>query len=227
MNIALVEDGTPVLGIVYAPAQALLFAGRPGAAFRAIRAPGAAVDAQDWMPITCRQVPEGPIIGGQPLPRRPRLRTPLIGRYQVAERIPAGSALKFGLLAEGKVDLYPRLGTVMEWDSAAGHALVAAAGGSVTRPDGSPLTYGHADASYKVHGFIAWGASGRPARAPPINAPITRDHHGDCDATARDKRRRAFARSTLVDIAVQLHVLMNGEKPRKGPLCAVHASAMA
>ncbi|GLI23337.1 3'(2'), 5'-bisphosphate nucleotidase [Xanthobacter flavus] len=160
VNIALVEDGTPVLGIVYAPARALLFAGRPGAAFRAIRAPGAAVDAQDWTPIACRAVPEGPIVVAASRSHGDPATDALIGRYKVAERIPAGSALKFGLLAEGKVDLYPRLGTVMEWDSAAGHALVAAAGGSVTRPDGSPLTYGHAETGYKVHGFIAWGAGG-------------------------------------------------------------------
>lgn len=158
VNIALVEDGTPVLGVVYAPAKGLLFAGRPGAAFRALRAPGAAVDAQDWTPIACRPVPQGPIVVAASRSHGDPATDALIARYQVAERIPAGSALKFGLLAEGKVDLYPRLGTVMEWDSAAGHALVVAAGGSVTRPDGSPLTYGHATAGYKVHGFIAWGA---------------------------------------------------------------------
>jgi len=160
VNIALVEDGAPVLGVVYAPARALLFAGRPGAAFRALRAPGARVDAQDWTPIACRPVPEGPLVVAASRSHGDPATDALIARYAVAERIPAGSALKFGLLAEGKVDLYPRLGTVMEWDSAAGHALVNAAGGSVTRPDGSPLTYGHAETGYKVHGFIAWGAGG-------------------------------------------------------------------
>lgn len=162
VNIALVEDGTPVLGIVYAPARALLFAGRPGAAFRAIRAPGARADAQDWTPIACRPVPRGPLVVAASRSHGDPATDALIAQHAVAERIPAGSALKFGLLAEGKVDLYPRLGTVMEWDSAAGHALVAAAGGSVTRPDGSPLTYGHGESGYKVHGFIAWGAGGPP-----------------------------------------------------------------
>lgn len=163
VNIALVEDAVPVLGVVYAPARGLLFAGRPGAAFRAVRAPGAAVDAQDWTPIRCRPVPEGPIVVAASRSHGDPATDALIARYPVAERIPAGSALKFGLVAEGKVDLYPRLGTVMEWDSAAGHALVVAAGGSVTKPDGSPLTYGHATAGYKVHGFIAWGAGHRQA----------------------------------------------------------------
>lgn len=165
VNIALVEDGAPVLGIVYAPAKGLLFAGRPGAAFRALRAPGARADAQDWTPIACRRVPDGPLVVAASRSHGDPATDALIEKYAVAERIPAGSALKFGLLAEGKVDLYPRLGTVMEWDSAAGHAVVTAAGGSVTRPDGSPLTYGHAEAGFKVHGFIAWGARGPAARA--------------------------------------------------------------
>lgn len=163
VNIALVEDGVPVLGVVYAPARALLFAGRPGAAFRALRAPGARADAQDWTPITCRPVPDGPLVVAASRSHGDPATDALIARYAVAERIPAGSALKFGLLAEGRVDLYPRLGTVMEWDSAAGHALVVAAGGCVTRPDGSPLTYGHAEGGFRVRGFVAWGAGG-PAR---------------------------------------------------------------
>ncbi|MFG1375425.1 3'(2'),5'-bisphosphate nucleotidase CysQ [Xanthobacter autotrophicus] len=162
VNIAVVEDGAPVLGVVYAPARALLFAGRPGAAFRAIRAPGARVDAQDWTPITCRKVPDGPLVVAESRSHGDPATDALIARHRVAERIPAGSALKFGLIAEGKADFYPRLGPVMEWDSAAGHALVVAAGGSVTRPDGSPLTYGHAEIGYRVRGFVAWGAGGPP-----------------------------------------------------------------
>lgn len=160
VNIAVIEDGMPVLGVVYAPALALLFAGRPGAAFRALRAPGAMVDAQDWEPISCRKVPEGPIVVATSRSHGDPKTDAYLERFAVAERIPAGSALKFGLLAEGKVDLYPRFGTVMEWDSAAGHALVMAAGGTVTRPDGRPLTYGHPDRDFKVHGFLAWGAGG-------------------------------------------------------------------
>ncbi|MDI4666133.1 3'(2'),5'-bisphosphate nucleotidase CysQ [Xanthobacter autotrophicus] len=165
VNIALVEDGVPVLGVVYAPARALLFAGRPGAAFRAIRAPGARVDAQDWTPIACRTVPHGPLIVAESRSHGDPATDALIARYAVAQRIPAGSALKFGLIAEGKADFYPRLGPVMEWDTAAGHALVAAAGGRVTRPDGSPLTYGHRDQGFRVRGFVAWGAGAEAAPA--------------------------------------------------------------
>lgn len=170
VNIALVEDGQPVLGVVYAPARALLYAGRPGAAFRAIRAPGAPVLAQDWTPIACRPWPDGPIVVAASRSHGDPVTDAYIERYAVAERIPAGSALKFGLLAEGRVDLYPRFGTVMEWDCAAGHAVVAAAGGTVTRPDGSPLTYGHADAGFKVPGFIARGPVPEPGK-PALTLP--------------------------------------------------------
>lgn len=163
VNIALVEDGRPVLGIVYAPALALLFAGRPGAAFRAIRAPGAPVDAQDWQPIGCRNVPDGPLCVATSRSHGDPVTDAFVARHAVAEMIPAGSALKFGLVAEGKVDLYPRFGTVMEWDTAAGHALVSAAGGAVTRPDGSALTYGHKESGFKVNGFLVWGAGRAPA----------------------------------------------------------------
>lgn len=163
VNIALVEDGVPVLGVVYAPALGRLYAGRPGAAFRARRAPGESVDARSWDPIACRPVPAGPLVVAASRSHGDAATDALIARHAVAERIPAGSALKFALVAEGRVDLYPRLGTVMEWDCAAGHALVAAAGGRVTQPDGSPLTYGHADDGFRVHGFVAWGAGSPPA----------------------------------------------------------------
>jgi len=169
VNIALVEDGAPVLGIVYAPARATLYAGRPGAAFRAERAPGTAAEAQDWTPIRCRPIPESGLVVAASRSHGDAATDALVARYGVGEYIAAGSALKFGLLAEGRADFYPRLGTVMEWDSAAGHALVTAAGGSVRRPDGSPLTYGHPEAGFKVKGFLAWGAGTPPA--PAARAP--------------------------------------------------------
>lgn len=157
VNIALVEDGAPVLGIVYAPAKGLLYAARPGAAFKAIREPGATADPEGWTPISCRPRPAAPLVAAVSRSHPDAATERLLASRNVGERIPAGSALKFGLLAEGRVDLYPRLGSVMEWDSAAGHALVVAAGGRVTRPDGSPLTYGHPERGYRVDGFIAEG----------------------------------------------------------------------
>ncbi|MFL1876857.1 3'(2'),5'-bisphosphate nucleotidase CysQ, partial [Hansschlegelia beijingensis] len=78
----------------------------------------------------------------------------------VAHRRSAGSSLKFCLVAEGEADVYPRFGPTMEWDTAAGHAVLAAAGGSVTCPDGGPFRYGKADAGFRNGGFVAWGRRG-------------------------------------------------------------------
>ena len=72
-------------------------------------------------------------------------------------RLSCGSALKFCRVAEGAADIYPRLATTCEWDVAAGHALVEAAGGAVTGPQGAPFRYGNAAALYRIDAFIAWG----------------------------------------------------------------------
>jgi 3'(2'), 5'-bisphosphate nucleotidase len=80
-------------------------------------------------------------------------------RLPIAARTPCGSSLKFARIAEGSADLYARLAQTCEWDVAAGHAVVAAAGGIVTTPDGAELTYGRAP-DFRIPGFIAWGDSG-------------------------------------------------------------------
>jgi 3'(2'), 5'-bisphosphate nucleotidase len=72
-------------------------------------------------------------------------------------RVPCGSAIKFCHIAEGSVDIYPRLATTCEWDVAAGHALLVAAGGIVTTPLGTPLTYGRTAENFRVPAFVAWG----------------------------------------------------------------------
>jgi 3'(2'), 5'-bisphosphate nucleotidase len=80
----------------------------------------------------------------------------------VVELQRAGSSLKFCLIARGDADVYPRLAPTMEWDTAAGHAILNAAGGCVLGLDGSPLRYGKKDAGFKNGGFVAWGC--RPER---------------------------------------------------------------
>lgn len=75
----------------------------------------------------------------------------------IAGRVEAGSSLKFCRVAEGKADFYPRLGSICEWDIAAGHAIVRAAGGEVTELDGGPLLYGNAALKYRTPPFVAWG----------------------------------------------------------------------
>jgi 3'(2'), 5'-bisphosphate nucleotidase len=84
-----------------------------------------------------------------------------LGQHPVAQLQRAGSSLKFCLIARGDADVYPRIAPTMEWDTAAGHAILNAAGGCVIGLDGSPLRYGKRDAGFKNDGFVAWG------RKPP------------------------------------------------------------
>jgi len=81
----------------------------------------------------------------------------LLDRLHIGNRVPCGSALKFCRIAEGAADIYPRLAPTREWDVAAGHALLAAAGGAVTLPDGSALLYGDTAGDFRIPSFIAWG----------------------------------------------------------------------
>jgi 3'(2'), 5'-bisphosphate nucleotidase len=82
-----------------------------------------------------------------------------IERHRVAQLCPAGSSLKFCTIAEGEADVYPRLGPTMEWDTAAGHAVLLAAGGRVTDLDGQPMRYGKAE--FRNGSFVGWGLPGR------------------------------------------------------------------
>lgn len=159
VNIGLVVEGVPAFGIVLAPAVARLYAGMTTAAGGAAFAAGLEPDAGLWTPIRCRSAPERGLVAVASRSHPDAGTEAILAELDVAERISCGSALKFGLVAEGRADIYPRLGTVCEWDVAAGHALVRAAGGSVCRPDGSPLPYGRTEAAYRVHGFIARGAA--------------------------------------------------------------------
>ncbi|MCK0209667.1 3'(2'),5'-bisphosphate nucleotidase CysQ [Starkeya koreensis] len=158
VNIGLVEQGVPVFGIVLAPAVGRLYAGATFAGGAAAFLAGLEPNPNFWAPIHCRPVPARGIVAVASRSHPDPGTEAILAGLDVAERISCGSALKFGLVAEGRADIYPRLGTVCEWDVAAGHALVRAAGGSVRRPDGSALPYGCTDADYRVHGFIARGA---------------------------------------------------------------------
>jgi 3'-phosphoadenosine 5'-phosphosulfate (PAPS) 3'-phosphatase len=80
-----------------------------------------------------------------------------LASLKIGEKIPLGSSLKFARLAEGAADVYVRLATINEWDIAAGHALLVAAGGRVTTADGGALVYGMQPSGFLVNGFIAWG----------------------------------------------------------------------
>ena len=136
VNIALVVDGEPVLGVVYLPVPDRLYAGVCGR--------GAWVqDSAGRRTIACRLPPaQGLTVASSRAHGDESALGAFLQGQPVAQRLAAGSSLKFGLLAEGRADLYPRFGRTMEWDTAAGHAVLAAAGGSVCDLQGQPLRYG-------------------------------------------------------------------------------------
>jgi 3'(2'), 5'-bisphosphate nucleotidase len=146
------------LGFVFLPARALLYRGRVGQfAERLSLAAGMPAEAaRDAAPIRVRPAPSRLIAAVSRSHLDPATEA-FLDRLPVAERVASGSSLKFGLLAEGAADVYPRLAPTHEWDIAAGHAVLAAAGGTVVRPDGAALTYGHADTGFLVPAFVAWG----------------------------------------------------------------------
>ena len=138
VNIALIQDGAPVAGVVHAPALAMTWVGAEpdGASFSQTDQPP--------MPIEARRLPEaGAVVVASRRHGDLRELDRFLADYDIEEQIEAGSSIKFCLLASGKADLYPRFGRTMEWDTAAGHAVLLAAGGSVIRADtGEALTYG-------------------------------------------------------------------------------------
>jgi len=141
VNIALVADGEPVLGIVHAPALARTWLGArvPGGEAHAVRIS----DGEDPAEIATRDAPaDGLTVVASRRHGDPDQLAPYLHGHGVAETRNAGSSLKFCVLASGEADLYPRFGRTMEWDTAAGHAVLAAAGGRVETLDGAPLTYG-------------------------------------------------------------------------------------
>jgi len=149
VNIALIEAGQPVLGVVLAPALGRLYGGAAGV--------GAFVeDEQGRRSIRCRVPPaEGlTVVASRSHGDAAALDAFLAGR-KVALQVSAGSSLKLCLVAAGEADLYPRLGRTMEWDIAAGHAVLAAAGGRVTEIDGRPMGYAKPD--FANPHFVAWG----------------------------------------------------------------------
>jgi 3'(2'), 5'-bisphosphate nucleotidase len=157
VNIALVRDAAPVLGVVYAPATGEMFAADVAAAYAFSAAVArASSDTGVRRPIRVRPAPAAglTVVASRSHPS-PKTRAYLAG-YQVADMVSIGSSLKFCLVASGHADLYPRLGNTMEWDTAAGHAVLAAAGGSVVTADGGPLLYGKS--GFLNPWFIASGA---------------------------------------------------------------------
>jgi len=162
VNIGLIRDGQPVMGVIHVPATGVSYAGivgPDGLAGTAWKWPADAVGAPpDGHEIQVRQPdPHRLVAVASKSHRNPELEDYLAAR-NVKESIAAGSSLKFCLVAEGTADLYPRTGPTSEWDTAAGHAIVLAAGGSVARfEDGAPLAYGKAAERFLNPTFVVRG----------------------------------------------------------------------
>ena len=158
INIALIEDGLPTAGVVYAPAIGRVFCGAVGnGSFAAQLDPQTEVGDCNWRSIATRQIPaDGAKVVASRSHRDDRTNA-WIEKRTVSQIVSAGSSLKFCLVAAAEADLYPRFGRTMEWDTAAGHAVLAAAGGNVVCQDGVPLTYGKEHRGFDNPGFIAYG----------------------------------------------------------------------
>jgi 3'(2'), 5'-bisphosphate nucleotidase len=153
VNIAKVDQGVPVQGVVYAPALSRIFWGEMGKG----AAEGKVIDGRPhgWQPLHVRGLPgEGATVVAS-RSHRDQATDEYLKKINVKSLCSAGSSLKFCLVASGEADLYPRFGRTMEWDTAAGHAVLLAAGGKVLTTEGNPLRYGKRERGYDNPGFIA------------------------------------------------------------------------
>ncbi len=164
VNIALIEGGVPVCGVVLAPALERMFVGdTTGDEAFAAEIPALAnaeLDLTKAKIISARRAPADGLIAVASRSHRDYKTEEFLAQYKILDLVAAGSSLKFCLVATGEADIYPRLGRTMEWDVAAGHAVLAASGGSVTQIDGTPFRYGKAAQGFANPHFIA---RGRPA----------------------------------------------------------------
>jgi 3'(2'), 5'-bisphosphate nucleotidase len=151
VNIGLVEGGVPVAGAVAAPATGeVWFTAEGGTLKRRIGDKGGA-------PVRVRQRDPARVVALTSHTLKPEQEANLKARYGFTERQSMDSSIKFCLIAEGRADLYPRHGPTMEWDVAAAHAVLVAAGGRVATPDGDPFLYGKVNEGFRNGWFVAYG----------------------------------------------------------------------
>ena len=164
VNIGLIEGGTPALGVVYSPARGTLHAGLAGE--------GAWLeDGEGRRPIRTRERGAQIVAVASKSHFTQNTADYLEAAVGVCEHLGIGSSLKFCVVAEGQADIYPRLGPTSEWDTAAGHAVLLAAGGRVDGPAGTPLRYGKT--TFLNRGFLATAGW----EAPPIG-PFLQEFSG-------------------------------------------------
>jgi len=158
VNLALVSNGTPLLGIIGAPALGLIWRGLVGrGAERLTTQIGSVAEQIHTRPLPPRGEPWIAAVSRSHGDSRTEA---FIAARPGAIRAQLGSAVKFGRVAEGKADIYPRLAPTCEWDVAAGYAIVTAAGGKITDAQGADLQFGKGGAGFIVPEFIAWGDPG-------------------------------------------------------------------
>lgn len=151
VNIGLIENGAPVAGAVCAPATGEVWFTTADGAVKRVgpAAPEAPVRVRPW--------PKGEALGLVSHTMREEKAAELAAEYGFDLRAPMDSSIKMCRIAEGSADIYPRHGPTSEWDTAAGQAVLEAAGGTFTQPDGSPFTYGKAEQSFRNGWFVARG----------------------------------------------------------------------
>ena len=163
VNLAIVSGGVPIAGIVAAPKRGQLWRGIVGD--RAERLRLLPEGADEPQPIRTRRWPSQGAVAAVSRSHLDPNTIAFLDSLAPIARQPSGSAIKFCHIAAGAIDVYPRLATTCEWDVAAGHALVVAAGGIVTGPLGTALPYGRVAENFRVPAFIAWGD---PAKAASV-----------------------------------------------------------
>jgi len=158
INVAIIHDGRPVAGLLASPARGLIWRGAQGRPSERLQLrPGDRPDCAEARAICTRALASDRPVA---LVSRSHLDADtekFLARWPRVEQQGCGSALKFGLLAQGEADLYPRLAPTSEWDIAAGDAILTGAGGVVLTPGGTPVRYGQSERQFRVPAFIAWG----------------------------------------------------------------------
>jgi 3'(2'), 5'-bisphosphate nucleotidase len=155
VNIALICHGMPLAGVVYAPARKEMYFGGATAQFIDNFAPGETL--RESVTLSTRAYPVEGLTAITSASHLDEQTKAFVAARRVAGQVAIGSSLKFCWVAAGKADVYPRFGPTMEWDTAAGHAVLSAAGGRVIRPDGSPFRYCKGAEGFRNGPFIAWG----------------------------------------------------------------------
>jgi 3'(2'), 5'-bisphosphate nucleotidase len=168
INIALIERGRPVAGAVYAPALERVWFGGERAFVCDVPVGGRLPASSEWRRIRIRPAPPALIALASRSHCDPQTEA-FLETLPIGERRSRGSSLKFCMIGEGLADVYPRFGPTMEWDTAAGDAVLRAAGGVVLDQSGAPLGYGKVEVGLRNGPFLAWGDPSAPSRFGVVN----------------------------------------------------------